>query len=123
MSKNAFTIWGRDFDLDVIYECYPCEEVLDSQKGALEWLNNSELIDASLDAVKAYVEKTAGAQIDLPIENIFKYVMPKSIFVPHNKKSVKVAIMCNYKFDAEHGIAVVFENGKYREVGAQDIIL
>ena len=31
MSKNAFTVWGRDFELDVIYECYPGEEILDSQ--------------------------------------------------------------------------------------------
>lgn len=49
--------------------------------------------------------------------------MPKSIYAPHDKNAVKVAIMCNYKFDAEHGIAVIFENGKYKEIGAQDIIL
>ena len=56
-------------------------------------------------------------------ENIFKYVMPKSIFVPHTKKHRIAAIMCNYKFDMEHGIAVVFENGKLKKVGTQDIVL
>lgn len=123
MSKNTVTIWGRDFDLDVIYESYPGEEVLDSQKDAFEQLNNAELIDTALAAVKGYVEKTATAQIDSPIENIFKYVMPKKVFVPHTTKAPKVAIMCAYKFDMEHGIAVVFENGKFSEVGEQDIIL
>lgn len=123
MSKNTVTIWGRDFDLDVIYESYPGEEVLDSQKDAFEQLNNAELIDTALAAVKGYVEKTATAQIDSPIENIFKYVMPKKVFVPHTTKAPKVAIMCSYKFDMEHGIAVVFENGKFSEVGEQDIIL
>lgn len=31
--------------------------------------------------------------------------------------------MCRYKFDAEHGIAVVFKEGKLEEVGPQDIIM
>lgn len=44
-------------------------------------------------------------------------------FVPHSKKSPKLALMCNYKFDPEHGIAIVFENGKYKEIGEQDIIV
>lgn len=123
MNKSTFTIWGRNFELDIIYECYPGEEVLDSQKEALKWLNNSEIIEASLGAVKAYVEKTADAHIDLPIENIFKYVMPKKVFIPHSKKTPNIAIMCDYKFDVEHGIAVVFESGKYKEIGTQDIIL
>ena len=29
----------------------------------------------------------------------------------------------NYKFDMEHGIAVVYRGGKYKEAGPQDIIL
>jgi len=123
MSKNAFTVWGRDFELDVIYECYPGEEILDSQKEALECLTNSELMEVALDAVKAYVKKTADSQIGLPIENIFKYVVPKKVFVPHSKKTSKVAIMCNYKFDMEHGIAVIFENGKFHGVDTQDAVL
>lgn len=123
MSKNIITIWGRDFELDVIYENYPGEEVLDSQKNAFKQLNNADLIDTALVAVKDYVIKTAIVQIESPIENIFKYVIPKKIFVPHIKNSFKAAIMCNYKFDVEHGLAVVFENGKFSEVGEQDIIL
>lgn len=50
-------------------------------------------------------------------------VMPESIFVPHSKKHRTVAIMCNYKFDMEHGLAVVFENGLFKKVGPQDIVL
>ncbi len=123
MSKSVLKIWEREFELNVVYECYPGEEVLDSQRLALEQICTTNIIDAALDHVKAYVKNTAASQVELPIENIFKYVMPKSIYVPHNVKSSVIAIMCNYKFDAEHGIAVVFENGKYKEVGAQDIIL
>lgn len=123
MSRSVLDIWGRNFELDVVYECYPGEKVLDSQREAVAWLDDAMTIDVALEHVKSYVAKTATVQIDAPIENIFKYVVPKSIFVPHRNKSPLIAIMCNYKFDTEHGIAVVFENGKYKEVGGQDIIL
>ena len=125
MSKCKIAIWDRAFDLSVVYECYSGEEVLESQKEAFAMLedNEKEVAD-SLTAVKKYVQKTGASQLtDDSIENIFKYVMPKSIFVPHTKKHRIAAIMCNYKFDMEHGIAVVFENGKFKKVGAQDIVL
>lgn len=125
MSKCKITIWDRTFDLSVVYECYAGEEVLESQREAFAMLedNKKEVAD-SLAAVKKYVQKTSAGQLnDDGIENIFKYVMPKSIFVPHTKKHRIAAIMCNYKFDMEHGIAVVFENGKLKKVGTQDIVL
>lgn len=125
MSKCKITIWDRAFDLSVVYECYAGEEVLDTQKEAFAMLkNNAKEVEESLEQVKSYVLKTGVDQLaDDSIENIFKYVMPKSIFVPHTKKNSIVAIMCNYKFDMEHGIAVVFENGKLKKVGPQDIVL
>ena len=46
--------------------------------------------------------------------------MPESIFV---KRDGRVAIMCRYKFDSEHGIAVVFKDNKFEQIGMQDIIL
>ena len=31
--------------------------------------------------------------------------------------------MCNFKLDMEHGIAVIFEDGKFKTAGPQDLIL
>lgn len=125
MSKCKMSIWERKFELPLMYECYAGEEVLESQKEAFAMLkDNAKEVAGSLDQVKKYVKKTGAAQLaGDEIENIFKYVMPKSIFVPHSKKRRTVAIMCNYKFDMEHGIAVVFENGQFKKVGPQDIVL
>lgn len=125
MSKCKITIWGRAFDLSVVYECYAGEEVLESQREAFAMLEDNEKeVSDSLAAIKKYVQKTGADQLkDDGIENIFKYVMPKSVFVPHTKKHRVAAIMCNYKFDMEHGIAVVFESGKLKKVGTQDIVL
>lgn len=125
MSKTAIQIWGRNFELDVFYSCYPGEEVLESQKKAFELLaDNSEALTSSLEAVKEYVYKTNDGQLqEKPIGNIFRYVMPKSIFVPHVKGHRIAAIICNYKFDMEHGMAVVFEDGKFKTIGAQDLVI
>lgn len=49
--------------------------------------------------------------------------MPKYLFIPQDKYTRIVAIMCNYKFDSDNGIAVVFKNEKFDTVGNQDIIL
>lgn len=123
MSKVVINIWDREFELNVVYECYPGEEVTDNQRSAFENICGTEVFANSLDAVKDYVQKTATTQIESTIDNIFRYVMPKSIYVPQSKKAEIVAIMCNYKFDAEHGMAVVFEDGKLKEIGSQDVIL
>lgn len=123
MSKYMLNIWGREFELNVVYECYPGEKVLDSQKATINWLGEGDLFSVALDHVKYYVMKNAPTSVDLPIENIFKYVIPKSIFVPHSVKVPKLALMCDYRFDLEHGIAIVFEDGNYKEIGEQDIIL
>ena len=125
MNKEKITIWGRDFDMEVKYDCYSGEEVLQIQKDALEtFLKAGANIDASLDQVKQYCLKMNKADIGSDsIENIFKYVAPKYLYVERNKEKHVVAIMCNYKFDLENGIAIVFENEKFSKIGVQDIIL
>lgn len=125
MNKYKLSIWGRNFELPLLYECYPDEEVIESQREAFAMFEaNSATVAASLEHVKNYVETDEFARLNGDkIENIFKYVMPKEIFVPHTEKHRNVAIMCNYKFDIEHGIAVLFENGQFKKVGPQDIAL
>ncbi len=118
----SIKIWDRDFDLKVLYDCYAGEQILDEQEKALkEFAADKNAIDSS----KSFVEKYClGQNKDLigadKIDNIFKYVLPESIFV---KRDCRIAILCQYKFDAEHGIAIVFKDGKFEEIGNQDIIL
>lgn len=124
MNKVKVDLWGREFELFISYSCYPGEEITDVQKDAVDiFCNNIVNVDSMLDMLKEYVEKTSEAAVKSnEIENIFKYVMPKNLFVPRCNKSV-VAIICNYKFDMENGIAIVFEDGKFKELGTQDIII
>lgn len=54
------------------------------------------------------------------IDIIFRFVVPESIFV---KRDGRIALMCRYKFDIDHGIAIVFKDNNIVDVGQQDIIL
>ena len=125
MNKIKVSIWGREFDLNIIYDCYSGEEVLESQKEAVKkFADADQAIALSLDALKEYCLTMNKEEIEAnTIENIFKYVAPKYIYVPREDEKYVVALMCNYRFDQEHGIAVVFEDEKFVKVGKQDIIL
>lgn len=125
MNKIKMMLWGREFNLDIIYDCYSNEKVLNSQEMAVQAFSKAEeSIDSSLEEVKKYClsinREEIGSEV---IDNIFKYVAPKYLFVPREENKQVVAIMCNYKFDSESGIAIVFENGTYNMIGKQEIIL
>lgn len=124
MSKVKINIWNREFDLPVSFSCYPGEEILLEQKKALAAFCDEEFpTEGSLKDITKYVEKTAANKLNgMEIDNIFKFVMPKSLYIPRTKENV-VAIICNYKFDMENGIAVVFKDNKLNKIGTQDIIL
>lgn len=124
MSKINCKVWNRDFNLDVIYDVYKGESVTETQKIAFESFQKSAdslLSDSS--KICSYCLKQN--KEDIPngvIENIFKYVIPQKIYICRSDKR-KVALLCAYKFDPEHGIAIVFENEKQVAIGQQDLVL
>lgn len=123
MNKINTLIWGREFELDVQYDCYTGEEILQSQRDAVSALSE-QMIEEALGKVKDYCISINAKEIGTDaIDNIFKYIMPQYLYVPRTSGTHVVAIMCNYRFDQEHGVAVVFEDEKFSKVGKQDIIL
>ena len=124
MSKVKTTIWGREFELPVIVKQFKGKDVTEIQEDAVDQLEkNMDIFDSAESEVEKYILKNGLKENGISeVDNIFKYVMPKSISVPKAKKRV-VALMCNYKFDMEHGIAVIFEDEKFKKVGPQDLVL
>ncbi len=124
MNNVKLNIWNRDFELPVIIKTFDGKEPTDIQKESLERFEaKTGIISEAQDQVEKYI-LTHGLNengIDT-VDNIFKYVMPKTIFIPKSKNRV-VGLLCNFKFDMEHGIAVVFENEEFKEIGAEDIVL
>jgi hypothetical protein len=125
MNNIKTTIWGRDFTLDIVYDCYEGETVLEDQKNAaLAFADAKEAVDFSLVKMKEYCLAANPKDIENgKIENIFKYIMPKYLYVERVEKKHIVALMCNYKFDPEHGIAVLFENEVFSKICKQDEVL
>lgn len=125
MTNLTREVWGREFDLEIVFEDLDGTGVDERQWSALghiitEW----NAIDDSVSSLKEYCRKQNSSASDPGLfENVFRYVIPKYLFVPRDQLRRIVALMCDYRFDPEHGLALVFENEKLKEIGPQDIIL
>lgn len=124
INKVKINIWDRNFELPVEYDCYSDEKVTSAQLNALkEFIIDTHIINKAKINVENYCKKALTLDKDnKQKENIFTYIIPHYIYVKR-EDNPRIAIMCKYKYDMEHGLAVVFsQNGKI-EVGLQDIIL
>lgn len=117
-------IWNREFDLRVVFDSYD-EEVLPIQEQALEaFLKAENTIQESKKQLEKYILNDEYAEIEgNSIDNIFKYVIPTDIYIPRTPETRTVALLCDYRFDEEHGLAIIFENEQFKEIGEQDIVL
>ena len=117
-------IWNREFDLRVVFDSYD-EEVLPIQEQALEaFLKAENTIQESKKQLEKYILNDEYAEIEgNSIDNIFKYVIPTDLYIPRTLETRTVALLCDYRFDEEHGIAIVFENEQFKEISEQDIVL
>ena len=123
--NKTMTIWERQYDLPVVFDCFDNEEVLPIQKQALEaFLKAENTIQESKKQLEKYILNDEYAEIEgNSIDNIFKYVIPTDLYIPRTPETRTVALLCDYRFDEEHGIAIVFENEQFKEIGEQDIVL
>ncbi len=121
--NKRMTVWGREFDIKVIFDVYKDEQILDIQKEALEAFETaSKDLLRSYEALESYCLSRDSDLIEAPIKNIFKYVIPEALYIKRNEKKRIVSLLCNYRFDEEHGIALTFENEKLKYIGSQDDI-
>ena len=124
INELNISIWERAFLLPVEYDCYDDEIVTDSQKSAVKMLTmHPEWIVSAKEQVKSFCrEEVLKDDENNKKDNIFSYVKPEYLFVKHETKP-RIAIMCKYRYDMEHGLAVVFSADGRITVGPEDIIL
>ena len=122
MNSINIKIWNREFDLPVNYDCFDDEEISEIQKLSVQKLEeNTKIIDDSLDELISYIKKDSEKLKDVEIVNIFKYVIPTKIYVGRDENKRIISLFCDYKYDEENGIAIMFEDEELREIGKQDI--
>lgn len=116
-------IWTRKFELEVKYDCFEDEELLSAQEESISKIIKCEVIDESLVEVKKYITSNDEDKIsEKTIDNIFKYVIPNKLYAMRDGKDRTIALLCDYIFDPEHGIAIIFKNEKFVRIGIQDIV-
>ncbi len=122
MNKEVI-IWDRKINIRIDYDLYDNETATDEQKQRLEeFINNTHLLSDKTH-IYDYCIKNNSKEIGNHINNIFKYVAPISILIPRSEQNKRIILLCNYKFDIEHGIAIVFENNTFSKIVKQDDVL
>ncbi|MDE6708104.1 MAG: hypothetical protein K2K06_08720 [Oscillospiraceae bacterium] len=118
-------IWGREFNLPIEYDCYEGETVTEEQINAVShFYAHSELIENAKNYVEAFCkDQVMEDEENGKKDNIFSYIKPECIFVKRDKECSRIALMCKYRYDLEHSLAVVFSADGEITVGIQDIIL
>lgn len=124
INEISIIIWGREFILPVEYRCYDDEPVSKEQQNAVNVLrSHPEWLEHAKNAVEKYCwELVIEDEDNGKKNNIFSYVKPEYLFVKHEAKP-RIAIICKYRYDIEHGLAAVFSVDGSITVGPQDIIL
>lgn len=117
-------LWGSEVELDVYFEQLDFEEPTDAQLDAFSRVDAIwPHADDAIPCIVEYLKKEAveiGAHFE---EDSWRsLVHPTTLFVAESDDRT-VAILCEFDFDSEHGLAVVFEDEQFTAVGSQDIVL
>lgn len=124
INELNISIWERMFSLPVEYDCYDDEVVTDAQKNAIKVLtiHPEWIVAAKAQVVSFCKEEVLADDENNKKDNIFSYIKPSYLFVKR-EDNPRVALMCKYRYDIEHGLAIVFATDGSVTVGLQDIIL
>lgn len=124
MTTKEVHLWGRSLNLEIEFEQYANEEVLASQRDALERLLAAwDVVEQSLSKLKEYCLSNMGEDAGESVDNIFRIVVPTTLYVLRDESPRVVSLLCECRFDPEHGAALRFEDERLKDVGPQDISL
>lgn len=116
-------IWGREFSIEIVFDVFKGEEILPEQKQALDSFTIiADKILSDSTEIKKYCADHSNGEVTLPIENIFRFVIPTQLFVTRMTDVRQVVLLCDFKFDEESGCALVFENENLIKICTQEEI-
>ena len=124
-SKQKVKIWGREFEIDVIFRCYKGQEIDDIQLAAYQdfidhW---DEYMEAAYKAFEEYCAEEYSEEIGEKFDNIFRYLIPRLLYIQKAwDDSRMVGFECYFKLDLENNLAAKFVNGQIVEIGGEQII-
>lgn len=116
--NKEMTIWGRKLDLDIVFDVYDDEEILPSQETALNCFleKESELFSLVDDRIISYCIDKSNGSLSQPIDNIFRFLVPSSLFIKRSSCKRKIILCCSFKYDIEHDVEIIYENEKLVDI-------
>lgn len=119
-TPNKVNIWGKFINISVDFDLYSGEDASPEQiKRLNEFYKHPKLL-ADKKHITEYCISNNNAE---KCDNVFKYVTPRRILVPRSDSSKSIILLCDSKFDIEHGLAVVFKNNKFVDIVPQDDVI
>lgn len=122
MKKNL-KIWGRNFNIPIDFDIYDGENPSGEQISRLNRFLSKPEILSDMKKISDFCAKDGASITNNKVDNIFKYVHPRTLLVSNSSNEKYIALLCDYKFDEEHGIAVIFKNNKCVDIVQQDEVL
>ena len=126
MDKINLNIWGREVSINIIYDCFDDEKITIQQTETYNQFIQlkDKILEQAYLKLEDYCKTNYPDDLGEGFDNIFKYIKPKQLYIKRSTSGNKIAgLLCDFKFDMEHGLAVYIENGVVTKVGPQDIIL
>ena len=118
-------VWDRDMTIEIVYDCFDNEEITDLQQETYKQFVQlkEEILKQAYLMLEDYCKLNYPDDLKDGFDNIFKYVKPKQLYIKRSSNNKIAGILCDFKLDMEHGLAVYIENGVVTNIGPQDIIL
>lgn len=120
--KKVYSIWGRNTEVTVIFECYGKDTISKEQEATFEEFetHSEHYFNMAKEGFERYIAEN---YTNKPVDNIFKYIVPKQIFFKQYTEDKNCfGIICYFKFDMENGIAARFTEGNLAKIGPEQIL-
>jgi len=126
--NEKLEFWGREFDVEISFERHKGENILDFQEQIYHKIKDRlpELLEVCKTKIYEYVEideiKSLFPNKDIP-ENIFKFIIPKAIFITRETDLEYFGFLFYFRYDRNDDMCVSFKNFEFFRTGAEYIIL
>lgn len=124
ITKANLVIWGKQFSMPVQYAGPAEPEASADLDQAIQAFiaDSADITSKSILKLKAYIKGKAETIGSVAPENLFDSITPQMLLVTIDEGDALIALLCGFKFDPEHDIALIFRNNSLDEVGNQDLI-
>ncbi len=122
--KLLLTIWGRELPIKIEYDCFDGEEITQIQKETLQKFlkKQTSIFKEAYNLLQKFCLQKYPEYFSGQFDNIFKYIKPNILYI--KKASTRLCgLLCNFKYEQEHGLAIIIENEKVVKVDNQDALL